>query len=67
MKIITKNGLVERDDLIVRDVIIEEPNCRIIATEWFLKSDPDGEFVRRDVNVNIFSGQSIFSEEGTVG
>jgi hypothetical protein len=66
MKVFTKNGLVERDLLVVKDVITEEPNCRIIATEWYLKSNPDGEHVRRDCNVNIFSGQPIFGDQGAL-
>lgn len=62
MKVFTKNGLVDRDLLTVTDIITEEPNARIIATEWHL----DGELVRRDVNVNILAGQALCGEQGEV-
>lgn len=62
MLIYTTKGLVERDQLEVKDVISEEDNARVIATEWYL----NGELVRRDVNVNILREQSIFSEQGAV-
>ena len=51
----TAVGDVERDRLVIKDVMTEEENCRVSATEWFL----DGELVRRDVNVNVFNGLSL--------
>lgn len=58
MKVITTKGLVERSLLIVKDIVTEEANCRIIATEWYLQD----ELVRRDVNVNILAGIDMVSE-----
>lgn len=52
MKVLTTLGLVERSELEVKDVISEEDNARVSATEWY----KDGELVRRDVNVNVLRG-----------
>lgn len=62
MMVHTKDGLVDRSELTVRDVISEEDNARVIATEWY-RGD---ELVRRDVNVNILRGQSVFGEQGSM-
>lgn len=48
----TTQGLIEKQKLEVKDVVSNEDNARITATEWFL----DGVLVRRDVNVNILNG-----------
>lgn len=58
----TIKGLVDRDRLVVKDIISEEPNARIIATEWFL----DDELVRRDVAVSILSGQAVAGEQAEI-
>ena len=62
MQVLTKLGLIERTDLEVKDVIVEEENARVMATEWYHK----GELVRRDVNVNILSGIQMTGEQQTV-
>jgi hypothetical protein len=56
----TTKGLIDRDLLEVKDIITDEDNAHVIATEWFL----DGELVRRDVAVSILSGQAIAGEQG---
>lgn len=62
MQILTKLGLIERTELEVKDVIVEEENARVTATEWY----HNGELVRRDVNVNILSGIQMTGEQQTV-
>ena len=58
----TAIGPVSRDRLQVRDVVTDEDNARIIATEWLF----DGEIVRRDVAVSILQGQAVFGEQQEV-
>jgi hypothetical protein len=55
----TIKGLIERDRLVVTDVINEDDNSRAVATEWHL----DGELVRRDVAVSILQGQALLGEQ----
>ena len=57
--VLTSKGLIERDRLVVKDIITEEENSRAIATEWFL----DGELVKRDATVTIFEGLAMLSEQ----
>ena len=59
MKVYTTKGDVERDQLVAKDIISEEDNARIVATEWFLGD----ELVRRDVHVSILRGQSLGVEQ----
>jgi hypothetical protein len=59
MKVHTIKGLIDRDLLTVKDIVTEEENARVVATEWFL----DGEMVRRDVAVSILSGQALAGEQ----
>lgn len=54
-KVHTILGLVDRNDLIIKDVISEDDSSRIIATEWYLGE----QLVRRDVNVNVLVGISF--------
>lgn len=58
-KVHTLKGPIERDRLIATDIVSEEDNARVIATEWHL----DGELVRRDVWGNILRGQALFGEQ----
>lgn len=58
-KVHTTKGLIDRDQLSVKDVVSDEPNARVIATEWFL----GGELVRRDVAVSILSGLVLAGEQ----
>jgi hypothetical protein len=58
----TTKGLIARDRLTATDVVSEEPNARVIATEWCL----DGELVRRDVAVSILQGQALFGEQAEI-
>lgn len=55
----TTKGLIERDRLVVNDIVSDEENARVIATEWHL----DGELVRRDVIVSILSGIGLGTEQ----
>jgi hypothetical protein len=55
----TIKGLIDRDRLNVKDIISDEPNARVIATEWFLGD----ELVRRDVAVSILSGQALAGDQ----
>lgn len=63
MLVHTTKGLIERDQLEAKDIISEQDNARVIATEWFLGD----ELVRRDVHVSILRGQSVFGEQAKVG
>ena len=62
MKIQTIKGLIDRSDLEVKDVIVEEDNARITATEWYLS----GELVRRDVNVNVLRGLAFDGSQSVI-
>ena len=62
MQISTIYGILNRDKLTVKDIISEEGDARVTATEWFLGD----ELVRRDVNVNILIGQALNSEQGAI-
>ena len=55
----TTKGLIERHRLAVTDIVTDEENARVVATEWHL----DGELVRRDVAVSILQGQALFGEQ----
>ena len=55
MLVETNKGLIERNDLTVKDVIYDEDNASEVATEWFFNN----ELVRRDVNVNILRGLDL--------
>lgn len=59
MKVHTTRGLIARERLIATDIISEEDNARVIATEWHL----DGELVRRDVAVSILQGHALCGEQ----
>lgn len=60
VKVHTTKGLIDRDLLTVKDIISDEPNARVTATEWFLGD----ELVRRDVAVSILSGHALAGEQG---
>ena len=55
----TAKGLIERNLLIATDIVSEEDNARIIATEWHM----DGELVRRDVASSILQGIALCGEQ----
>lgn len=57
--VMTTKGLLQKDSLTVRDVVVDEENARVTATEWYL----DDELVRRDVNVNILRGLNLASAQ----
>ena len=63
MKVQTIDGLIDRDRLEARDIITEETNARVVATEWYLGD----KMVRRDVHVSILCGQSLLGEQANVG
>jgi hypothetical protein len=58
----TTKGLIARERLVASDIVSDEESARVTATEWHL----DGELVRRDVHVNILSGQALNSEQGDI-
>lgn len=58
MLVQTTHGLIERDLLEIKDVVVEEDNSRITATEWYLGD----ELVRRDVNINVLRGLDLVGE-----
>lgn len=59
MLVSTKNGLMEREQLTVKDIVSDEQNARVTVTEWY----HGDELVRRDVHVNILTGLSISGEQ----
>jgi hypothetical protein len=59
MLVHTTEGLVEREQLQTKDIITEEDNARVIATEWYMGE----KLVRRDVHVSILRGQSLGTEQ----
>lgn len=59
MLVTTAKGLIERDQLTVKDIVSDEQNARVTATEWYLGE----ELVRRDVNVNMLRGLSLGAEQ----
>lgn len=61
MLIHTTKGLVDFEQLQVKDVTELHDNARVTATEWYLGD----ELVRRDVHVNILRGQSALGEGGS--
>ena len=62
MQVYTIKGILNRDQLTVKDIVTEDGDARVTATEWFLGD----ELVRRDVNVNILIGQALNSEQGAI-
>lgn len=58
----TKNGLVDRSSLTVKDIVQEHPNARVVATEWYLGT----ELVRRDVAVSILQGLPLSGEQANI-
>lgn len=55
----TKNGMIPRSQLVIKDIIEEHENARVFATEWYLGD----ELVRRDVNVNILRGLDLGADQ----
>jgi hypothetical protein len=60
MMVHTKEGLMERYLLSVKDIVTETENARVTATEWYRGDD----LVRRDVHVNILAPQALGVEQG---
>lgn len=58
----TIKGPIERERLVVQDIVEEGPNYRSIATEWRL----DGELVKRDCHMMILHGQVLGGEQATM-
>ncbi len=59
----TTKGLIDRSLLEVKDVVFDEENARVVATEWYLED----ELVRRDVAVSILRGLSLTGEQAKLG
>lgn len=51
--VFTSKGLVERSRLVAKDIVFEEANARLIATEWFIRGREAEGHVRRDVWCNV--------------
>ena len=58
----TTKGLIERRLLVATDIVSEEDNARVVATEWHL----DGELVRRDVAVSILRCHALCGEQAEI-
>ena len=58
--IYTAVGLINREELTVKDIISEDQSSRVTATEWYLGD----KLVRRDVNVNVLNGVSLTGDQG---
>jgi len=58
----TNVGLIERDRLVVTDIVEEYDNARVIATEWRL----EGELVKRDVHASILRGHALAGEQAEI-
>lgn len=56
----TKNGLIDREELVVSDQVHETEDARIIETVWM----HNGEEVRRDATVSILRGLSSLNQQG---
>lgn len=63
MLVQTIKGLIDSDQLEVRDVVEWGDNHRSIATEW----RHNGELVKRDVHVILLRGASVGVAQGAVG
>lgn len=59
MQVMTTKGLLDSASLSVQDIVTDEDNARVTATEW----RHEGELVRRDVNVNILRGINLTNEQ----
>jgi hypothetical protein len=55
----TTKGLIDRDLLEIKLDTKEDANSYAVATEYYL----DGELVRRDVAVSLFSGLALAGEQ----
>jgi hypothetical protein len=60
LKVATCEGEVDREELEVRDLVSEDDNARVIATEW----RREGRLVRRDVFVNMLRGVAVGVKSG---
>jgi len=63
MLVDTIKGPLERNLLTVKDIIDENDNARVLATEWYLGD----ELVRRDAMINLLRGISTELQTGTMG
>lgn len=62
MKVYTTKGILESENLEIKDEVSMKDNARVFTTEWYFK----GELVRRDVNVNLLVGLSVSGESNTI-
>lgn len=58
----TRQGLINRDELVVEDVVHETGDARVIQTVW--KRKDTGEEVRTDATVSILRGLSAANQQG---
>lgn len=60
MKVLTIKGEVDREKLVAKDIVVENGDARVTATEWYLT----GELVRRDVWVNPLRAFAVGVKHG---
>lgn len=58
----TTLGLLDRDQLEVKDIVSETDNSRCIRTEWYYQ----GQLVRADGHVAILRTQAIGGEQAAL-
>lgn len=63
-KVQTIKGFIDRDLLMVEDIVSEDENSRAVATEW---RTLDGELVRRDAHVMILRGHELSGAVQEIG
>jgi hypothetical protein len=63
-KVHTAKGLIDRDLLMVEEIVTEDDNSRAVATEW---RTLDGELVRRDAHVMILRGHELAGAVQEIG
>lgn len=61
--VMTKVGLLPYEDLEITDIVTEEDNARVIATEYKYK----GEIVKREAWVCLLRPLNLFASEGSLG
>ena len=57
MKVMTTIGLIDREALTVKDIVSEDDNSRVVATEWYLGD----ELVRREAWVALLRPMELTS------
>lgn len=61
-QVMTIKGLLPYDELEIKDIVTEEDNARVIATEYKYK----GEIVKREAWACLLRPHRLFASEGNV-